>query len=107
MRQRILAIIFAGIYENMNAKPSCLQFLPESENILLIGNYAGEIEAHDLRKPKECLAKNKNPTFKTVTKIKFSHQNPRNHLTTFAVCFEDVTVQAYEFDSTAMTLTQK
>ena len=65
------------------------------------------IEAHDLRKPKECLAKNKNLNFKTVTKIKFSHQTPRNHLTTFAVCFEDVTVQAYEFDSTAMTLTQK
>ena len=47
-----------GIYEDINLKPTCVQFLPDNEHNVLIGNQGGQVGLYDIRKPKECIVKN-------------------------------------------------
>ena len=46
-----------GIYEDINLKPTCVQFLPDNEHNVLIGNQGGQVGLYDIRKPKECIVK--------------------------------------------------
>ena len=95
-----------GIYDDVNLKPSCVQFLPGNENIILIGNQGGQIELFDIRKPKECVLK-ENSGDKSVTRIKFSPNNKKPNTLSFAVCYEDVPVRAFELDSEFTNIKQK
>ena len=46
-----------GIYEDINLKPTCVQFLPDNEHNVLIGNQGGQVGLYDIRKSKECIVK--------------------------------------------------
>ena len=88
-----ISFYVSGIYEDLSLRPTCVQFLPGNENLILVGNQGGEIHLFDVRKPKDCVAKN-SKLEKLVTRIKFSpHDN-----TQFGVCTESTPFRILEID---------
>ena len=72
-----------------------MQFVPSSQNHVIVGNEGGELQLFDVRKAKNCIVKNSS-TEKAVTKIKFSPtlQN------TFGVCCESTPLRIFSLDET-------
>ena len=58
-----------GIYEDINLKPTCVQFLPDNEHNVLIGNQGGQVGLYDIRKPKECIVKDSTGTYMLYSEI--------------------------------------
>ena len=78
-----------GIYEDINLKPTCVQFLPDNEHNVLIGNQGGQVGLYDIRKPKECIAKDSTGNYWIYFNI-FSKE--------FDFCI-DMNCFAYAFDT--------
>ncbi len=86
---------FSGIYENLDAKPTCIQWTPTSEHHIIVGNQLGDLVLVDSRKPKENLSiMETSPSGKSVTRIKFSPSKKDQ----FVVCSEWHTLRVFELD---------
>merc|ERR1719510_887015 len=81
------------IYDDVFLKPTCVQFVPGVEHQLLVGNQTGEILLFDIRKPKDCIAKNAKMEH-SITKMKFSCHD-RN---IFGVCSESTSLRLFSID---------
>ena len=98
----IIFTFFKEIYNDPSNWPTCVEWLPNSECHLLVGNQLGQIRLFDIRNVGENGILQQTID-KQIHNIKFSSKRPN----LFSVCGDTYKLKVLEVDSSYWTLDEK
>ena len=85
-----------GIYNDSSNWPTCVEWLPNNEYNILIGNQSGQVQLFDIRKSGEKVQLHQ-PISNQITQIKFSTKRPN----IFSICGDTNKIKVLEVEETS------
>ena len=83
------------IYNDSSNWPTCIEWSPNNEFNIVIGNQSGQVQLYDIRKSGEKIS-NYQAIKNQITQIKFSSKRPN----LFSICGDTYTLKVLELEET-------